>query len=58
MRPFSEAILPLRPLIAAFVLTTVWAWFSHNHILDLEPRAFFLMYGTIFSNICVSSNSD
>lgn len=51
MRSPAEALRPLAPLAALFVLTTVWVTFSHNRILDLEPRVFFLMYGTIFSNI-------
>lgn len=52
MRPLAEALRPLYPVGALFVLTTLWVCFSHNAISDLEPRLLFITFGTIFSNIC------
>lgn len=54
MRPFCEAIRPLIPFVAMFIITTVWAVFSRNDILKEEPRLLFLLFGTVFSNISVS----
>ncbi|XP_055592627.1 ethanolaminephosphotransferase 1 isoform X2 [Uranotaenia lowii] len=51
LRPFGEAIRPLIPLLALFVISTVWALFSRNSIVSLEPRMFIILSGTIFSNI-------
>lgn len=55
MRPLTEAIRPLVPFTSLFVLTTVWVLLSRNGILEMEPRMLFVLYGTIFSNICVSA---
>lgn len=49
-----EAIRPLMPFTALFVITTTWVLLSRNDICFLEPRLMFLLFGTIFSNICVS----
>jgi len=51
MRPFFEAAKPLYPLIALFVISTSWAYFSPNNILAYDPRVFFMITGTIFSNV-------
>lgn len=53
MRSFLEAIRPLIPFTSLFVLTTVWVLLSRNDICSREPRMMFVLYGTIFSNICV-----
>lgn len=53
MRSFYEAIRPLIPFTSLFALTTVWAIWSRNDICALEPRLLFVLYGTVFSNICV-----
>lgn len=53
MRSFMEAIRPLIPFTSLFALTTVWVLLSRNDIVSLEPRMLFVLYGTIFSNICV-----
>lgn len=55
MRPFFEAAKPLYPLISLFVISTSWAYFSPNNILEYDPRVFFMITGTIFSNVSVSS---
>lgn len=48
-----EAIRPLQPFVGMFIITTIWVLFSKNNICDLEPRLLFLLFGTVFSNICV-----
>lgn len=54
MRPFTEAIRPLIPFVSMFVITTIWVVFSQNDICANETRILFLLFGTVFSNICVS----
>ncbi|XP_077298548.1 ethanolaminephosphotransferase 1 [Arctopsyche grandis] len=51
MRSFSEAIRPLVPLFTFFVVSSSWAMFSPNNIIDKDPRAFYILAGTVFSNI-------
>lgn len=51
MRTFYEAARPLYPLFSLFLISSAWACFSHNKILEYDPRMFFMMTGTIFSNI-------
>lgn len=53
MRPFVEAAKPLFPLISLFVVSTTWAYFSPNNIVSYDPRVFFMISGTIFSNFSV-----
>lgn len=43
------------PFTALFVITTIWVTQSRNNICLMEARLMFLLFGTIFSNICVSS---
>uniref|UniRef100_A0A336MIB6 CSON001609 protein n=1 Tax=Culicoides sonorensis TaxID=179676 RepID=A0A336MIB6_CULSO len=52
MRPFGEAVRPLVPLGFLCFITTVWALFSVNKIVFDQPRLFFVLTGTLFSNIC------
>ncbi|XP_055375949.1 ethanolaminephosphotransferase 1 isoform X2 [Condylostylus longicornis] len=52
MRSFFEAARPLFPLLWLCIITLIWIFGSRNSIIDLEPRMFLLMMGTIFSNIC------
>ncbi|KAG4073529.1 hypothetical protein HA402_000753 [Bradysia odoriphaga] len=52
MRPILEALRPLMPFTALFVITTIWVMLSRNDICFMEPRLLFLLFGTIFSNIC------
>lgn len=51
MRSFAEAIRPMIPLISLSVISTIWALFSRNSIVNLEPRLFIVLSGTIFSNV-------
>ncbi|XP_028034335.1 ethanolaminephosphotransferase 1 [Bombyx mandarina] len=51
MRSFTEAIRPLVPLVAFLALSTAWAVYSPNNIIELGPRLFYVLTGTIFSNI-------
>lgn len=54
MRSFKEAIRPLWPLLAFMVLLLLWPFISPNDIMEKDPRALFMLSGTIFSNISVS----
>lgn len=54
MRTFYEAAKPLYPLTALFLISTTWAYLSPNNILAWDPRIFFMVTGTIFSNFSVS----
>ena len=55
MRSFSEAVRPLVPLFIFFALSSLWAVFSPNDIINRAPRIFYILTGTIFSNINVST---
>ncbi|KOB71854.1 Phosphatidyltransferase [Operophtera brumata] len=55
MRPFTEAVRPLVPLLMFFLLSSTWALFSPNDIINRAPRLFYVLTGTIFSNINVSN---
>lgn len=48
---FWESFRPLVPLIVLFSITTGWAVFSPSDIIEREPRTFYFMVGTVFSNI-------
>ena len=49
-----EMLRPLIPLGSLFLLTVGWSYFSPSDIINQQPRLFFLLTGTIFSNIAVS----
>ncbi|KAG6453060.1 ethanolaminephosphotransferase 1 [Manduca sexta] len=51
MRLFSEAVRPLVPLFVFFALSTTWALCSPSDIINRGPRLFYILTGTIFSNI-------
>lgn len=53
MRPFWEMIRPMMPFTALFIMTTTWVLLSHNDIVVMETRIFFVLIGTVFSNISV-----
>lgn len=46
-----EAIRPILSTIYLFILQLVWIKYSTIEILQLEPRVFFWLTGTLFSNI-------
>ncbi|KAF7488445.1 Ethanolaminephosphotransferase 1 [Sarcoptes scabiei] len=46
-----ESFRPLVSMIFLFLFSTFWAVLSPNNILEAEPRTFYLMVGTLFSNI-------
>lgn len=54
MRPFEEAVRPLYPFAFYMVILLVWPWISPSNIAETDPRALFMLSGTIFSNISVS----
>ncbi|CRL01603.1 CLUMA_CG014202, isoform A [Clunio marinus] len=51
MRSCYEAAKPLYPVAGLFIVSTSWALFSPNRILSHDPRVFFMITGTIFSNV-------
>ncbi|KAJ8721596.1 hypothetical protein PYW07_002371 [Mythimna separata] len=51
MRSLSEAVRPLVPLFVFFALSSLWAMYSPNDIINRAPRIFYILTGTIFSNI-------
>ena len=51
MRTFKEAMRPLVPLLLFLLVSIVWAHKSPNNIIETDPRAVYLLTGTIFSNI-------
>ena len=48
---FVAANAPWAPFALLFALTTFWAVTSPNDILQLHPRMFYYMCGTIFANV-------
>jgi len=46
-----EAIRPLFATIYLFTIQLIWLNYSRINILDLEPRMFYWITGTLFSNI-------
>ncbi|XP_026315588.1 ethanolaminephosphotransferase 1 isoform X1 [Hyposmocoma kahamanoa] len=51
MRSFWEAVRPLVPVLTFFTLSALWAIYSPTNIIERGPRLFYLLIGTIFSNI-------
>ena len=51
MRPFMEAVRPLMSLIVQAILCWMWALLSKNDIVETDPRCFYYMSGTLYSNI-------
>ena len=48
-----EMLRPLIPVVYLFAVQLVWVAYSRVDILELEPRVFFWLTGTLFSNITV-----
>ena len=51
MRPFWEATRPLVSLLIQMTLCWMWALLSKNDIVEADPRCFYYMSGTLYSNI-------
>lgn len=51
MRTFVECVRPLIPLLLFLGVSILWAHKSPNRIIETDPRAVYLLTGTIFSNI-------
>lgn len=51
LRPFSEAARPMYPFLLFMFLLLFWAHKSPSNIVEKDPRALFVLSGTIFSNI-------
>lgn len=49
---FWEGIRPLIPLAVFLILSLTWLKYSPSDIIERDPRAFCLLAGNIFSNIC------
>lgn len=52
-----EALLPVFSPTLLFVLSTLWISLSPADIVQEQPRVFYLMVGTAFSNVTVSIHS-
>lgn len=48
---FYEAMRPLFATTYLFLIQSIWIYVSKVNILELEPRAFYWLTGTLFSNI-------
>ncbi|XP_033167940.1 ethanolaminephosphotransferase 1 [Drosophila mauritiana] len=48
---FWEAVRPMWPFITYFVILLAWPYLSPNDIMEKDPRAIFMLSGTIFSNV-------
>ncbi|KTG02474.1 hypothetical protein cypCar_00050027, partial [Cyprinus carpio] len=46
-----EALLPFFSPVLLFVLSTLWISLSPTDIIEKQPRIFYLMVGTAFSNV-------
>ncbi|XP_063363203.1 ethanolaminephosphotransferase 1 [Cydia amplana] len=51
MRSLNEALRPLYPVAVFFAVSSLWALRSPSDIVDRAPRLFYILTGTIFSNI-------
>lgn len=51
MRPLSEALRPLYSFAIFMGISLYWAYQSPNDIVATDPRAVYMLSGTIFSNI-------
>jgi ethanolaminephosphotransferase len=49
-----EGIRPLFSTLYLFAVQLIWIKYSRVDILELEPRMFLWLTGTLFSNIAVS----
>lgn len=49
-----EAMRPLMPIFLLFLSTTFWVVYSPTNIIERDPRVFYWLVGTVFSNIAVS----
>lgn len=54
MRNFTEAVRPLWPVLVFMLLLLSWPILSPSNIIEKDPRALYMLSGTIFSNISVS----
>lgn len=52
MRPVCEMMRPLYSSVYLMVVTALWMYLSPSDILQIQPRMFFYMVGTVFSHIC------
>ena len=51
MRSFSEAVRPLVSFFLGMTISTAWALWSPNGILDKDTRLFYYMVGTLSANM-------
>lgn len=49
---FWEGFRPIVPLSLFLALSLLWLYYSPTNIIERDPRAFCLLSGNIFSNIC------
>jgi ethanolaminephosphotransferase len=48
-----EGVRPIFSTIYLFAIQYIWLKYSKSNIMELEPRVFFWITGTLFSNISV-----
>jgi len=51
MRPFLELTRPLVSLLIQMTLCWMWVLLSKNNIVEADPRCFYYMSGTLYSNV-------
>ncbi|XP_017154225.1 ethanolaminephosphotransferase 1 isoform X3 [Drosophila miranda] len=51
-----EAIRPMWPFVSYFIILLLWPYISPNNIMETDPRAIFMLSGTIFSNVSISDD--
>lgn len=49
---FWEGVRPMVPLVVFFALSVAWLIYSPTNVIERDPRAFCLLAGSIFSNLC------
>lgn len=54
MRTMKEALRPLFTYGTFMFVSLLWVFVSPNDIMNKDPRAVYILSGTIFSNISVS----
>lgn len=52
MRPLFEAFKPLLSSVLLLLVTSIWVFLSPVDVIEIEPRMFYYMVGTVFSHIC------
>lgn len=54
VRSYARMVQPFLSFAQLFISSLLWAHFSSNHIVDLQPRIYYILIGVIFAHIAVS----